>query len=335
MKLDELITGEEGEAGTARYIIRDAAYALMPQPEISWVVNNLISEGSFTIVYGDPSAKKTYSMISLAVCCALGKDWIGMGTGKCRVLFVDEESGERRFTRRLGDAIRGEIGDDKTEFYYVCLAGFLLDDNSSAKELETIIHEHNIKLVVIDALVDVMREDENAAKDFRPVGRNLRRIAERTGAAMVLIHHANKLGSIRGSSSIKAAADLVIKAESEPDSRFINFKTEKTRDIEGKKFSAIATWTDNQFYLEPFEKQEKGEHLNKSQSYVIRYLTENGESSLPDIMGAADSCSSESAKRAVYSLVDMGKLRRTNPEDTGRGAIAKYDLVKGSANDDE
>ena len=34
------------------------------------------------------------------------------------------------------------------------------------------------------------------------------------------------------------------------------------------------------------------------------------------------------AQNAVYSLVEMGKIYRTNPEEKGRGVIAVYALVE-------
>jgi hypothetical protein len=74
--------------------------------------------------------------------------------------------------------------------------------------------------------------------------------------------------------------------------------------------------------------------MSKSQSYVIRYLTEHGASSLPDIIGAADSCSPNAARQAVYLLVDDGRVYRINPNDMGRGTEAIYDLVDGEAEDE-
>jgi hypothetical protein len=90
----------------------------------------------------------------------------------------------------------------------------------------------------------------------------------------------------------------------------------------------VATWTEDQFYLTEAEHTEKEKSLSQSQRYVVRYLEENGASSLPDIKGAADSCSPGAAKQAVYKLVDMGKVYRTNPKNKGQGAVAVYDLTK-------
>ena len=122
----------------------------------------------------------------------------------------------------------------------------------------------------------------------------------------------------------------MVKIESTDNSSWIFFKTEKNRDGEAINFNAVAYWTENQFYLSETETRVKEKPLSKSQNYVMSYLKNNGASSLPDIMGSADICSERSAKQAVYALVELGKVYRTNPEQKGQGSIAVYDLTKDS-----
>jgi hypothetical protein len=326
--IEKELNGKGDEPERPRYIIRNAAFALGPQPPLEWIINKLISRGSVTIFYGEPGSKKTYAMLSLAVCTALGKNWLGLETKPCKVLIIDEESGERRFTLRLAATIRGELGDDSVNIEFISLAGFKMDNKKDVEEIQKLIEERKADLVIFDALSDIMDGDENSKQDTQPVFTNLRRVAEKTNAAIIIVHHANRMGGYRGSSAIKGSLDLMVKMLSEDDSDWITFKSEKSRDTEPVQFSAVAHWTDEQFYLELAENEKKIKPLNKGQNYVIRYLTQHGASKLPDIMGAVDNCGAESARRAVYDLVDMGKVYRTNPDEKGRAAIAIYDLAK-------
>lgn len=101
--------------------------------------------------------------------------------------------------------MRGELGNRrKRADHDVSLAQFNLLKNSDDADLLTrLVLELDAKLVIIDALADVMLGgDENAVKDTQPVFANLRFIAELTGAAFIVIHHANKLGGYRGSTAI-------------------------------------------------------------------------------------------------------------------------------------
>ena len=332
------LPGSEGnEPERPNYVIHSAAFAFEPQPPIEWMIENLIPAVTVSVFYGDPGSKKTYSLLSMAVCVAMGKPWLGMKTKPGKVLFVDEEMGESWMRRRLRASIKGELGDENIAIEFVSFAGYKLDSKEGAAQLQNDIEEHKSKLVILDALSEIMDGDENAKKDTSPVFIALKRIAEKTGCTIIVIHHANKSGGYRGSSAIKGHPDLMIKVQSDNDSKFINFQSEKVRHIEDIKFTAVAYWNDDddQFYLLPSETKTKEKPMNKSQSYVIKYLTRHGPSSLPDIMGAADNCSPGGARIAVYDLVDLGKVYRTNPEEKGRGAVAIYDLAKETSNEEQ
>lgn len=304
-----------------RFIVRNAEFALSPQPPIEWVIDQLIAEGSISIFYGEPGSKKTYSLLSLAVCVALGRPWLGYESNPRKVLIIDEESGERRLTIRIGAAIRGEFGREDTPIEFVSLAGFKLDKKTDAEELYKLIQDRDAGLTIIDALADVMDGDENSKQDTQPVFSNLRKIAEGTNSAIIVIHHSNKSGGYRGSSAIKGALDLMVKIESENDSNWVYFRSEKTRDTEGITLVGVATWTENQFYLSPADGSEKMQIKPKSQQFVIDYLSNNGDSAVSDITDNADICSPESARRAIYTLAAEKIIRRVNAGGQGKEAI--------------
>jgi len=88
-----------------------------------------------------------------------------------------------------------------------------------------------------------------------------------------------------------------------------------------------ATWMEDSFYLRQADAPEKTKPLSKSQKYVIRYLTEHGASPLNEIEGAADTCSPEAARKAVYNLRSLGMIRRTNPSNSGR-IMSIWDMEK-------
>lgn len=316
-----------------RWTVKTAADALAPQPPIEYIINNLITAGSVNIFYGEPGSKKTYAMIALAVCVASGLPWIDFGVKPREVLIIDEESGERRLLRRLGEALRGEELGPETRVSFVSLAGFKLDIPNDTELLRTLIESEGAGLVVIDALADIMNGDENSKQDTQPIFTALRKIAEETNAAIIVIHHSNKAGGYRGSTAIKGAVDLMVQVESENGKNVITFRSEKARDELPQEWSAVATWIKDEehgdrFILRPCE-NERSVHYSKAESYVLRYLEEHGASEKPAIMGAADTCSPKSAQLAVYSLTSKGKICRTNPAERGRGVSAVYDLVRG------
>lgn len=312
-----------------RVIFRDAKYALTPRAPIDHIVKGVLFVKSVNVWLGKFGSKKTWSVIDLAVCVGVGKDFLGIDTKQMRVLIIDEESGDTRLSMRLAAALRGEEAYEAAEISFISLAGFnLLKNPGDAKLLQLCIEEKQAGLVIIDALADIMLGgDENAVKDTQPVFAALRHIAEVTGAAILVIHHTNKAGDYRGSSAIPGAIDSMLEIKSDEGSDFIDFKSIKNRDGEPIRFSGRAHWDQDLFYMTKAEIPAKTEVLGKAQTYVMRYLEEHGASTVTAIMNSADTCTAASAKAAVYSLTSMGKLRRTNPGVPDR-IPAVYEIVE-------
>ncbi|MDM7997206.1 MAG: AAA family ATPase [Acidobacteriota bacterium] len=313
----------------SRFRIGSAINALKPQPPIDFVLRDFLARKWLSIWYGEPGCKKTWGVMDQAVCVASGKPWLGFHAVRSTVLIVDEESGEQRLLRRLGDTMRGHGISDDIPLYYVSLHGFNLTNESGADDLEALVAEVNPGLLIIDALADIMLGgDENLVKDTQPVLVRLRRIAERQDCAIEVIHHVNKAGEYRGSTALKGAVDTMIQVESRPDSPLVGFSAEKTRDVIIKPFAASAHFDIGQFHLTEAEPQAGQSKLSPSEKYVLRFLEQNGPSTIATIMDHADTCSGETARRSVYNLAsrDIPLVRRC--DYGGKGKEATYELVR-------
>ena len=317
-----------------RFQILTAGDALGSLPPIDWIVDGLISAGSVNIFYGAPGAKKTYALVDMAVCVAHGDPWLNFKPTQNNVLIIDEESGKLRILRRLGDTLRGHDADDKTPVNIISLAGFNLGDKTWIAELTTQIVDTSSKLIIIDALADVMPgRDENAVKDVQPIFLALRQIAEILQVAFIVIHHANKNGKQeRGSTAIKGAIDLLLQVESEPGKDLIQFEVIKARDVEPISFAACAqfmTLDPKSFWLIPSTTpKKKNNSYKKGQTYVLQYLFTNGVCTMNDIQNNTDPaiCSPRTAANAVGDLMTLGLVERANAG--GKGVIAEYQLTQ-------
>jgi hypothetical protein len=309
--------------------IGSAATALQPQPEISWIIRDHLGRRWVCIWFGEPGSKKTWILLDQAVTVAMGEEWLGFQSYRTKVLFVDEESGEERFLRRLGDAMRAHNAPADLPIRYTSLAGFNLTDPSGAAKLERVIAAVQPGLVIIDAFADLMLGgDENLVRDTQPILACLRRIAERQNCAIEVVHHVNKSGDYRGSTALKGAVDCMISIESRPDSNLITFRAEKTRDVVIQPFAATSHFDIGKFHLTEADLETGGEKLSPSEAYVMRYLEANGPSTVQIIMDHADVCTEETARRAVYNLTGKGLIRRTN--EGGKGKEATYEVARNS-----
>ena len=311
-----------------RYEVLTAAAFFEPQEPINWIVDGLISAGSVNVFFGEAGCGKTWALLDLAACAANGAPWLGMATTAGHVLIIDEESGRRRLSRRMGEILRGHDCGPDTPISAVSLAAFDLGKPDDIGELYNLIISTGATMVIIDALADIMPgRDENAVKDTAPIFLTLRKIAEETQAAIIVIHHSNKNGGYRGSSAIKGAIDLLLSVEKKNETNHISFRTEKARDTTAGAFAADMNFDvlGGKFWLSPGEFEPTKQVYSKGERYVLRYLLANGESSVKDISDNADTCASTTARNCVYALADKGLTIRTN--GGGKGSGAAYDLT--------
>lgn len=296
---------------------------------IDWVIEDLFSEGSVSIVFGEPGAKKTYAMLDACVCVALGKPWLGKEVTQGRALFIDEESGQRRIERRIRQVVRGHDGDDQIPLEYLTLEMFGLGVKA---DIETIINEINrrkVDFVVIDALADVTAgSDENSVQDMQPMMMNLRKMGESTKAAVIVIHHSNKGGKYRGSSALKGGVDLLLKVTSEKQSPLIKFDMEKARDTEEIEFAAKAHFSEDCFFLESADPSEFDvvKKIGVAETYVLKILSVNGNMLRKDILESPEGCSESSARNSIYTLVEKKYIQRI--DNGARGTQATFGLTE-------
>jgi hypothetical protein len=249
--------------------------ALEPREPIEYAAEGLVSFPSVVITYGPPGNFKTFLMMDLAMSIAEGADWLpperdsqgrpiddvqAFPVNKYRVLWVDLDQGKRRTMDRLAMLARGHNCDTIGTTLYFYTMPFPPLDASSEKDMEALEHRIRtlgVRVVFVDCLATVSGSiDENNA-EMKNVIYGFRQLAERTGTAFVIIHHARKSGastygsrdgdSLRGHSSIEGGIDLALLVKKEGhDKRMVTISSTKTRDVDVPKFNAHFTyWKDH------------------------------------------------------------------------------------------
>lgn len=330
-------TGEElALVDPTRFTLHRAAEALEPLKPIEWRVTGLIEAGAVVAFVGDGGSGKTFMLLDLAVAIANGEPYWGdfRLPKACPVLVIDEESGTDRLNRRLKYIMRAHDAGPDLPLYYVTLARFDIRQPNDINTLQSLIEQTGAGMVILDAFMDIIPgADENSTKDMLPGLLALGKLGKTTGAALVPIHHTNKMGGYRGSSAIKGSIDGMFVIEKATDSPVLEIKTEKARDIRAARFTMIGHWenypgTDEleRVYFTAADQKEKPIHLSKSERYALRYMGDNPGSDMTTIKDSADTCTPEAARRAVYSLTDKGYAQRTNEGGAGERAI--YNLTE-------
>ena len=225
--------------------------AFKPREPLKYLIDGLLPEGSLSIVFGAPASFKSLVLGDAVVHVAVGHSWLGRSVIQSPVLWVDLDNGKRRTHGRF-EALARELGiSEEPNFHYVSMPTpfFNAGNSKDVTDLEQRIRLMNIKLVVIDNLGIISSGvDENSDQMITIMG-NLRCLAEKTGAAIVIIHHQRKYTgkgrageTLRGHSLIAAAIDLALLVTREEGSDTLRIKSTKDRDVEVLPIAADFTF---------------------------------------------------------------------------------------------
>ena len=238
--------------------------ALQPQPPTAYAVDGLFSLPSLNIVYGAPGTMKSLLLADLAVCVAAGREWLPplphdksgaiqpIKTKLLNVLWLDFDNGARRTGNRLAAFARAYRAESAPLFYLTMpSAPFNASNPSAVTEMIGYLGALDVGFVVIDNLLTISSGKDENAPEMAIVMSGLRKIAECTGAAVVVVHHSRKQNGIRGGlgddlrghSSIRGAIDLALLVEREEGANSVTVKSTKTRDVDVDPFCALFTYT--------------------------------------------------------------------------------------------
>lgn len=169
-------------------------------PERSPVlIDGLLRRGHKLYVSSASKAGKTWLSIELAVCIATGKAWLSPSWScrKGRVLYVDFELDPPSFDNRMhsvAEAMGAGLGEVEANIAAWHLRGKAKGTEETGEKLCELAEGGDYSLIVLDPIYKMMDGDENSAKDVRLFWNVVDRIATRTGAAVVCIHHHSKGG---------------------------------------------------------------------------------------------------------------------------------------------
>jgi AAA domain len=185
-------------------------------PRRQWLVEDLMPQRGFALLYGDSGVGKSFVAIDASVRIAAGESVLGRQTAPGLVFYVPLE-GQTGLHDRIQAACE-EIGVGDADRLPLVVSGSPLDLSSgdSVSELISAVgaaataYRTAATLVVIDTLSRAMPGmNENSPDDMNRAVTALARIQRETGSAVLVIHHSGKTAErgARGHSSLRAAVD--------------------------------------------------------------------------------------------------------------------------------
>ena len=205
---DVLDEGVAEKRSSGLSITKPSDWAGQPVPERHWLVLNRIPMGNVTILNGDGAAGKTTIALQLVEATVSGADWLHSiidHPGKA-IFFTGEEDHDeihRRFASIA--AHRGKDLAELADIELICRPDedAVLGQADRAGRVQPtqlynklLLHavERSPSLIVIEAAADVFSGNENDRAQVRQFIALLRRLAIRSGAAVMLLAHPSLSG---------------------------------------------------------------------------------------------------------------------------------------------
>ena len=262
-------------------------------PNPTYLVDQIISAGEFSYIYGPGGQFKTSFCLYLACCLASGTDTFYFKVPKAvTVVWIDEELGVTGFYRKLSQISKG-LGlkpEQLKNLHYRNLKGYKFDTTDAMERLVITLQKLYPEAMFIDSLTRVMTGDENSSKDVRPIHENIRDICKNFGTAVTIIHHTGKPviykgksehSGMRGSSDLGHQADYTFEIGGSGVNRFQVTQKKGRFDnpdkrldfnfaVDGDKVSLELMWGG-------FVADNIQEAYDKTRVDILRYVDENGE----------------------------------------------------------
>lgn len=182
------------------------------------IVPEIIAEG-ITLIAGAPKRGKSWLACDFSAAVARGGFTLDRRCGEGDTLYCALEDGGRRLKARLSRVLGGEHDGDWTRRLTLRTQLPRMGDGGEEVLIGWIEAQPDPRLIVIDTLAYVrptrMRDEDWYAYDTRCIV-TLKRIADRYGVAIIVIHHTRKstaddpLEMLSGTNGLTGAADSVL-----------------------------------------------------------------------------------------------------------------------------
>ena len=184
--------------------------------DVEWIIPDWIFAGGLTLVAGRPKLGKSLIILQLALSLSNGVELFKNKLQPVNVAMILTEEGAPELKMRIN-----KMSFDVNDNVFIHLGSIDLFKDTMISKLEELISKNKIRLLVFDPLIRLHDMDENDSRIAKVLYR-IRDMARRLNIGVLIVHHTRKSSgthgsSIRGSSSILAAADIAIVLEDEGD----------------------------------------------------------------------------------------------------------------------
>jgi hypothetical protein len=281
--------------------------------EPDWLWEGFLASGQVTMLAGDSFAGKSTLVTGLLAAMARGDRFLGRATRCGTALLLSEETDQQLAARAHRFETLGSAHGVLTRTDGIAECGWEeLIEHATAHALA---RDHG--LLVIDTFAGLARLEKDDENDAGAVTKRLRPlvVAGGKGLAVLLLHHTNKWGGVRGSQAFRATVDISVHLSRSKHSSKLAIATESRHiDIEAGKLSAwLATDARPWRYVThaPERPPVPRRDASSTRAAVLRALTTAGPRGATYAeLAVLPSLSKSKVKRCLPGLYDSGLVDR-------------------------
>lgn len=201
-------------------------------------VENILTDGAASVIYGASNSGKTFFALDLAAHIATGAEWQEKEVEQGAVLYIALEGMQGAINRIKAMKIRKILPMGAPLF--VSFSPVNLLDPTHPTEIIKLIQEVgveaelSVRFVIIDTMARAMAGgDENSGEDMGRAVETIDAVRKETGAHVCIIHHSGKDAArgARGHSSLRAAIDTEIEVIHPEGDKYRTATVVKQRDL--------------------------------------------------------------------------------------------------------
>jgi len=212
--------------------------------EPSYLIDGLLPDNALTILSGASGARKSFIAESLSLCVATGTSWLGHKTDQGVTLNVWLEGSQADWkdrTLRLAKGIGFEFADLRRTFLPY-MEALTPQDQDSWTEFLALVRSLKPRLIVIDHMTRLAISATQASLTDAAVLSGILapladlaqgKIPDVPACAVLLLHHSNASGEMRGADSVKLHMDrvLYLRADSDDPASLVHLTSGKMRTL--------------------------------------------------------------------------------------------------------
>jgi hypothetical protein len=215
-----------------RFALRSVA-DIKAMPPLHWQIDNHIPKGSLVVEFGQSGSGKTFEAFEEACCIAGDRPWHGLESVEPGIVVYVAAEGSGGLNKRLAAWERQHPGADLSRLFFITEPVNLLDA-VAVEAFKSVLRSlpERPAAVFLDTLARcLVGGDENSAKDMGLAIAAVDSIRAEFDATVYVIHHCGKNSEAeRGSSALRAAADVMIQVTS--DNENVTLTCSKMKDAE-------------------------------------------------------------------------------------------------------